>query len=168
MTIDTQFPKNHHAVGIHRNADGRNFHFVWGPGKEGEAASNDQVRAAYAARNEELVPLGIHGTMVAVDWDSCIADGSCIQACPVQVFEWYRTDEDRPAIDMANTTSPGAGEKRDKEGRLDYSDKSDPIRERDCIWCMACVSVCPTQSIKVDQANATYHDQATRSFQEAA
>jgi NAD-dependent dihydropyrimidine dehydrogenase PreA subunit len=31
-----------------------------------------------------MVPLGVHGTMVAVDWDSCYADGACIEACPVQ------------------------------------------------------------------------------------
>ena len=40
----------------------------------------------------------------------------------------------------------------DKEGRVDYTDKSDPIREQDCIWCMACVAVCPPQAIKVDQS----------------
>ncbi len=39
-----------------------------------------------------------------------------------------------------------------KEERKDYTDKADPIREHDCIWCMACVSVCPPQAIKVDQA----------------
>ena len=37
---------------------------------------------AYKARGEEYVPLGVHGTMVAVDWDSCYADGACIEACP--------------------------------------------------------------------------------------
>ena len=55
---------------------------------------------AYAARNEELVPFGVHGTMVAVDWDSCIADGSCIEACPVNVFQWYRTENDVPFSSM--------------------------------------------------------------------
>jgi NAD-dependent dihydropyrimidine dehydrogenase PreA subunit len=30
--------------------------------------------------------LWVHGTYVGVDWDSCIADGSCIEVCPVQVF----------------------------------------------------------------------------------
>jgi hypothetical protein len=33
------------------------------------------VKAAYAARNEELVPIGIHGIIVAIDWYCCIADG---------------------------------------------------------------------------------------------
>jgi NAD-dependent dihydropyrimidine dehydrogenase PreA subunit len=36
------------------------------------------VKAAYAARNEELVPIGIHGIIVAIDWYCCIADGFCI------------------------------------------------------------------------------------------
>ena len=40
-------------------------------------------------------------TMVAVDWDSCVADGACIEACPVQVFQWYRTEQDVPAKDIA-------------------------------------------------------------------
>ena len=167
MPIDSQYPRNHKVIGIHRHADGRNYHYVWGPGKVGEAAENDQVKAAYAAANEELVPLGVHGTKVAVDWDSCVADGSCISACPVQVFEWYRTDNDPPAAEMANATSDGTGNDRDQDGRKDYTDKSDPIREESCIWCMACVSVCPTGAIKVDQSNVTFHEQASRSFAEA-
>jgi NAD-dependent dihydropyrimidine dehydrogenase PreA subunit len=35
--------------------------------------------------------LGIHGKTVAVDFDVCIADGICISACPVNVFEWFET-----------------------------------------------------------------------------
>jgi NAD-dependent dihydropyrimidine dehydrogenase PreA subunit len=42
-------------------------------------------------------------------------------------------------------------------GRKDYTDKSDPVREHDCIWCMACVTVCPTQAIKVDETNLEVH-----------
>ena len=38
-------------------------------------------------RNEELVPLGIHGTMVAVDWDACYAEGACIEVCPVKLYD---------------------------------------------------------------------------------
>ena len=34
--------------------------------------------------------LGIHGTTVAVDWDGCIADGACMDVCPVDLFEWKR------------------------------------------------------------------------------
>ncbi|MGI9010354.1 MAG: 4Fe-4S dicluster domain-containing protein, partial [Nitrososphaeraceae archaeon] len=49
------------------------------------------------------------------------------------------------------------GENHDREGRKDYTDKSDPVREHDCIWCMACVTVCPTTAIKVDEANLEVH-----------
>jgi ferredoxin len=74
----------------------------------------------------------------------------------VQVFQWYRTETDVPAIEMANAISAGTGSTV-KEERKDFTDKSDPIREHDCIWCMACVSVCPPQAIKVDQSNLEFH-----------
>ncbi|TLX68442.1 MAG: ferredoxin family protein, partial [Thaumarchaeota archaeon] len=35
--------------------------------------------------------LGIWGTEVTVDFDICVADGACIEACPVNVFEWLDT-----------------------------------------------------------------------------
>ena len=31
---------------------------------------------------------GIHGTKVAVDWETCIADGACMDVCPVSLYEW--------------------------------------------------------------------------------
>jgi NAD-dependent dihydropyrimidine dehydrogenase PreA subunit len=111
------------------------------------------------------VAIGVHGTMVADDWDSCYADGSCIEVCPVKLYQWARTDNEIPAVQMANITSPGNGS-TDKEGRVDYTDKSDPIREQDCIWCMACVAVCPPQAIKVDQSNMEYHQVADQTFRE--
>jgi NAD-dependent dihydropyrimidine dehydrogenase PreA subunit len=72
--------------------------------------------------------LGIWGTEVTVDFDICIADGACIEACPVNVFEWLDT--------------PGhpASEK-----------KPFMIREKDCIFCMACENVCPPQCVKIFQ-----------------
>jgi NAD-dependent dihydropyrimidine dehydrogenase PreA subunit len=96
--------------------------------------------------------------MVAVDWDSCVADGACIEACPVQVFQWYRTDNNTPAINMMKgviksfETASSA-----KEDRIDRTDKADPIREHNCIWCMARVSVCPTGAIKVEESNVQFH-----------
>jgi len=72
--------------------------------------------------------LGIHGTAVAVDFDICNADGACIDACPVNVFEWLQTPG-HPASDK----------------------KADPTREPDCIFCMACESVCPVEAIKITQ-----------------
>lgn len=64
------------------HSDGEHFHYVWGPGRMAEAAENE-VKAAYTVRGEEIVPLGVHGTMVALDFDSCIADGACVEAYPV-------------------------------------------------------------------------------------
>jgi NAD-dependent dihydropyrimidine dehydrogenase PreA subunit len=70
--------------------------------------------------------LGIWGSEVTVDFDICIADGACIEACPVNVYEWLET--------------PGhpASEK-----------KPFMIREKDCIFCMACENVCPPQCVKI-------------------
>jgi NAD-dependent dihydropyrimidine dehydrogenase PreA subunit len=168
MPIDLDFPKNHQVIGKHKHADGEHYHFVWGPGRsDAETSTKPEVQEAYKTRAEEYLPLGVHGTMVAVDWDSCFADGACIEACPVQVFQWYRTEQDVPAIQMANATSAGSGEDHDREGRIDYTDKSDPVREHDCIWCMACVSVCPPQAIKVDQSNLESHEKAAGTFNEA-
>ena len=86
---------------------------------------------------------GIHGSQVAVDWESCIADGVCMDVCPVFVFEW--------------ALNPGqAGTGKDKiiakgtdEWNAYRTDKSEPIREPDCIFCMACETSCPTQAIKI-------------------
>ena len=164
MPIAENFPEGLKPVGKISHADGEHFHFVWGPGRtDGEAFSNDDVKAAYEARGEKQVPLGVSGTMVAVDWDSCVADGACIEACPVQVFQWYRTEKDIPAEKAFNETFEGTGSAV-KEERKDFTDKADPIREHDCIWCMACVSVCPPQAIKVDQSNVEKHEQAASSF----
>ncbi len=75
------------------------------------------------------------------------------------IFQWYRTEQDVPAFRMVNTTSAGTGEDRNRDGRTDYTDKPDPIREDQCNWCMMCVSVCPTQAIEVYQENKIYHQQ---------
>lgn len=86
MPIDSDFPKSYKVMGRHRHTDGEHYHFVWGPGKSNaESATNTEVQNAYEMRKEGYVPLGVHGTMVAVDWDSCIADGACIEACPVRL-----------------------------------------------------------------------------------
>ncbi len=165
MPIAENFPEGLEPIGKIKHSDGENFHWVWGPGKEdGEAFSDENVKAAYEARGEKQVPLGVSGTMVAVDWDSCVADGACIEACPVQVFQWYRTEKDIPAIDAINETFDGSGAS-EKEERKDYTDKADPIREHDCIWCMACVSVCPPQAIIVDQSNMEAHEKAAGTYQ---
>ena len=88
---------------------------------------------------------GIHGTAVAVDWENCTADGVCMDVCPVFVFEW-----------LLNSGQAGTGKDKVLEaGSEEYNqyrtDKSEPIREADCIFCMACETSCPTQCIKITQ-----------------
>ena len=70
--------------------------------------------------------MGIWGEFVSVDYDICIADGGCIEACPVAVYEWF----DTPG-------NPGSEKK--------------PLmsKEPDCIFCLACEGVCPPQAIKI-------------------
>ena len=70
--------------------------------------------------------LGIWGSVVAVDFDICVADGACIDACPVDVFEWIDTPE-HPASDK----------------------KAIMAREPDCIVCRACEEVCPVDAILI-------------------
>ncbi|MBM3894836.1 MAG: ferredoxin family protein [Thaumarchaeota archaeon] len=165
MPIAEDYPKGLKPIGKIMHSDGEHFHWVWGPGRsKAEAFESDVVKAAYKARGEKQVPLGGSGTMVAVDWDSCVADGACIEACPVQVFQWYRTEKDIPAIKAINETFAGTGSSV-KEERKDFTDKADPIREHDCIWCMACVSVCPPLAVKVDQSNLEYHEKAAGTYQ---
>jgi NAD-dependent dihydropyrimidine dehydrogenase PreA subunit len=97
MPIDAAFLKNHHVIEKHKHSDGQHFHFVWGPGRADaeRSTANSDVQEAYEARREEYSsPIGVHVTMVAVDWDSCIADSACIEGYPVQVFQWYRTEND--------------------------------------------------------------------------
>lgn len=164
MPIAENFPEGLKPTGKILHSDGENFHFVWGPGRsDAEAFSNQECIDAYKARGEEQVPLGVSGTMVAVDWDSCVADGACIESCPVQVFQWYRTEKDISNIEATTATFDGTGSS-EKEERKDYTDKADPIREHDCIWCMACVSVCPPQAIIVDQSNLEAHEKAAGTF----
>ncbi|MEE9563739.1 MAG: ferredoxin, partial [Nitrosopumilaceae archaeon] len=75
MPIAENFPEGLKPIGKISHSDGENFHWIWGPGrKDVESATNDDVQAAYKERGEEIVPLGVSGTMVAVDWDSCVAD----------------------------------------------------------------------------------------------
>ncbi len=163
MPIAENFPEGLKPLGKISDGEGH-FHIMWGPGRsDAEAFSDADVKAAYDARGEEQVPLGVSGTMVAVDWDSCVADGACIEACPVQVFQWYRTEKDIPAKDVVGQTFEGTGSSV-KDERKDMTDKADPIREHDCIWCMACVSVCPPQAIKVDQSNVEKHENAAKTL----
>jgi len=151
-------------VGKTSHADGENKHFIWTKGNpKGSAFDNDDVKAAYEAHGEKQVPLGIHGTTVAVDWDSCVAAGSCFSVCPVQTFQWYRTEKDIPAVECLNATFEGTG-LTEADERLDYSDKSMPIREHDCTICMACQEICPQGAIRIEASNLEWHEKADGTY----
>ena len=56
----------------------------------------------------------------------CVADGGCIEACPVGVYEWM-----------------------DAPGNPASEKKPLMSKEPDCIFCLACEGVCPPQAIKI-------------------
>ena len=64
---------------------------------------------------------------VKVDYEKCNGDSVCVGVCPVNVFEMQNL-KDHPD-----------------------SPKSVPVRESECILCMACVTQCPTQAITVTE-----------------
>ena len=101
--IDPDFKSKRQAVGTFRGVK------VWGP-------------------IDPPGQLGIWGTQVTVDYDICIADGACIEACPVNVYEWL-----------------------DTPGHPGSEKKTFMAREKDCIFCMACENVCPPQCVKIFQ-----------------
>ena len=70
--------------------------------------------------------MGVWGEVVAVDYDFCVADGGCLEACPVGVYEWF-----------------------DSPGNPASEQKPLMSKELDCIFCLACEGVCPPQAIKI-------------------
>ncbi len=102
MPIDQDFKNTRKKSGSHSGHD------VWGP------------------VNPPKV-LGIHGSIVAVDWDICDGDAICVDVCPVNVFEMV-----------------------DSPGHPTSEKKSDPARDSECIKCMACETNCPTSAIKIE------------------
>ena len=164
LIIPEDFCVDKEPKGRTNHGDGENFHWTWGDGNStGAAFSNQDVKDAYEARGEEQVPLGIHGTTVAVDWDSCVAAGSCMSVCPVQTFQWYRTEKDIEAKDVTGETFDGTG-LTEQDERLDYTDKSQPIREHDCTVCMACQEICPEGAIRIEPSNLEWHEKAAGTY----
>ncbi|ADE03638.1 MULTISPECIES: 4Fe-4S dicluster domain-containing protein [Haloferax] len=106
MAIDPQFEANREKVGEENGVA------VWGPVDPPEKH-------------------GIHGTHVAVDFDICLADGACLEDCPVDVFTWV-----------------------DTPGHPESDIKAEPTHEDQCIDCMLCVDVCPVDAIDVDPGRA--------------
>ena len=70
--------------------------------------------------------MGVWGEFVSVDYDICVADGACIEACPVGVYEWF-----------------------DAPGNPASEKKPLMSKEPDCIFCLACEGVCPPKAIKI-------------------
>ena len=70
--------------------------------------------------------MGVWGEYVSVDYYICVADGACIDACPVGVYAFA----DFPG-------NPGSDKKPLMGG------------EPDCIFCLACEGVCPPEAIKI-------------------
>ncbi len=67
----------------------------------------------------------------------------CMDVCPVDVFEWIL------APGKKGTGNDKIVEKGSEEWDKYRTDKSDMIRESDCIDCMACETACPTKVIKI-------------------
>lgn len=93
--------------------------------------SNKNVIKTWGRKGSDNGRMGVWGEVVSVDFDICVADGACIDACPVNVYEWFDTPGNK------------ASEKK-------------PLmaRESDCIFCLACEGVCPPQAIKIFQKKA--------------
>ncbi len=101
-----------------------------------EYKSKMKVTAAYSAsgyaiktwgrRGADNKQMGVWGEFVSVDYDICIADGACIEACPVGVYEWF-----------------------DTPGNVASDKKPLMSKEPDCIFCLACEGVCPPSAIKI-------------------
>ena len=87
--------------------------------------SSNKIKT-WGRKGEDNAIMGVWGEFVSVDFDICVADGACIDACPVDVYEWFDT--------------PGNA----------ASDKKPLMsKEPDCIFCLACEGVCPPKAIKI-------------------
>lgn len=85
----------------------------------------------WGRKGEDNAVMGVWGEYVSVDFDICVADGACIDACPVNVYEWF-----------------------DTPGNVASEKKPLMSREPDCIFCLACEGVCPPQAIKIFEKKA--------------
>ena len=92
------------------------------------AASGYSIKT-WGRRGADNKQMGVWGEFVSVDYDICIADGACIEACPVGVYEWF-----------------------DTPGNVASDKKPLMSKEPDCIFCLACEGVCPPSAIKIFEA----------------
>lgn len=88
--------------------------------------ANGYTIKTWGRRGADNKQLGVWGEFVSVDYDICVADGACIEACPVGVYEWF-----------------------DTPGNVASDKKPLMSKEPDCIFCLACEGVCPPSAIKI-------------------
>lgn len=89
-------------------------------------SAGDHTIKTWGRKGTDNKVMGVWGEFVSVDYDICVADGACIDACPVGVYEFFDT--------------PGNA----------ASDKKPLMsKEPDCIFCLACEGVCPPKAIKI-------------------
>jgi len=93
--------------------------------------AGDHTIKTWGRKGDDNAVMGVWGEFVSVDFDICIADGACIDACPVGVYEWFDTPGN-PASEKKPLMS----------------------KEPDCIFCLACEGVCPPQAIKIFEQKA--------------
>lgn len=67
----------------------------------------------------------VHGTIVGVHIESCVGCLKCISACPVAVFVPWTDNLGRTVVD--------------------------PARETECMNCLLCEIVCPTDAISIQR-----------------
>jgi len=63
---------------------------------------------------------------VTVNWNRCSGKGTCVEICPVNVFELQELAEHPETL------------------------KAVPVRGKDCVLCMDCVANCIEQAINVE------------------
>ncbi len=66
---------------------------------------------------------------VVVNWNRCSGKGTCVDVCPVDVFELQELAEHPETL------------------------KAVPVRSEDCICCMDCIAACIEQAITVEAAS---------------
>lgn len=101
------------------------------PPSEPYKTEGGHVIKTWGRKGTDNKVMGVWGEFVSVDFDICIADGACIDACPVGVYEWFDTPGN-PASDKKPLMS----------------------KEPDCIFCLACEGVCPPKAIKIFEQKA--------------
>lgn len=63
---------------------------------------------------------------VTVNWNRCSGKGTCVDVCPVNIFELQELAEYPETL------------------------KAVPVRADDCVLCMACMAQCIEQAISVE------------------